>query len=456
MRAIRRLVPPRPLAPGSAYAGIRAPSASVSGSVGAPAATVSTSAAARAALSSIPGSRALAFTAGARSIIVRSLAKIAVVNVPYNSHTEAAIRLTRVLVRQGHEVVSWGHTRHRVQIEAAGARFEPHEPEMPEVTDFMSYVASISAIADQVSGQLVEQLFAHAPDLLVHDSLVLWARVAGDYLGIPRLVSHPMFPLGEAHRVKPGGEVLPPPPDQRAATARFEASRMRVTRRWGVQIERDEAIHSAAPIIVAFTTEELVGASGLSPAWRFVGPLMTPPPAARSRARPLIYVCFGTSYNKRGDLYRKVIQALADDPVDVLVSTGGGFVTAADVDPLPANVTLREFVPARDVLAQASVHVTHGGCNSVHETLLAGVPMVCIPQAFDQFGLGGRIHLLGAGVLARERQEEIGQAVRLLLDTEKARARARELGEHLAGYDGDRRVAEAIEQALTGASALAA
>jgi MGT family glycosyltransferase len=385
------------------------------------------------------------------------LAKIAVVNVPYNSHTEAAIRLTRVLVRQGHEVTSWGHPRHREQIETAGARYECHAPEMPEISDFMSYVAAITGTADQVSGELIEQLFGHAPDLLVHDSLVLWARVAGDYLGIPRLVSHPMFPLGEAYRVKPGGEVLPPIPDQRTATSRFEASRARIMQRWGVEIERDEAIHSTAPIVVAYTTGKIVGASGLPPAWRFVGPLMTPPPpAARSRARPLIYVCFGTSYNKRADLYQRTIKALADEPVDVLVSTGGGFVTATDVDPLPANVTLREFVPAREMLAQASVHITHGGCNSVHETLLAGVPMVCIPQAFDQFGLSGRIQLLGAGVLAQERHEEIGQAVRLLLETEKARARARELGEHLAGYDGDGSVAEAIEQALTGASALAA
>ena len=35
------------------------------------------------------------------------MARIAVVHVPFYSHIEAAMRLTRVLVRQGHELVAW-------------------------------------------------------------------------------------------------------------------------------------------------------------------------------------------------------------------------------------------------------------------------------------------------------------------------------------------------------------
>ena len=38
-------------------------------------------------------------------------------------------------------------------------------------------------------------------DLLIHDSQATWARVAGDYLGIPRIVSHPMFPIVAARRI---------------------------------------------------------------------------------------------------------------------------------------------------------------------------------------------------------------------------------------------------------------
>jgi len=381
--------------------------------------------------------------------MVRYVARIAVVHVPFNSHTEAAIRLSRVLARQGHEVVAWGATRYREEIEAAGARFEHYEPDMPNAFGFMSFVAATAEVAEQRSEQLIEEVHAHDVDLLIHDSMVLAAQIAGDYLGIPRVVSHPMFPIVVPHRVAFRGEPDPSTIDDRAPRAQFELRRTSIAQRWGVELEADQVIHSSGPATVAYTTDEIVGGVGILPGWHLVGPLMTlAPPAAPPRERPLVYVCFGTSYNRRVELYHAVIQALANEPVDVLISRGRDRAWDS-LGPLPSNVTVRDYVPNREALTSASLHITHGGCNSVHETLLAGVPMVCIPQAYDQFPLCGRIQVLGAGLIASESSEEIGAAVRLVLGTEKATARARDLGEHLSRYDGESKVAEMVDRALS-------
>ena len=111
-------------------------------------------------------------------------------------------------------------------------------------------------------------------------------------------------------------------------------------------------------------------------------------------------------------------------------------------------MTVRDFVPAAEVLRRASVHITHAGCNSVHESLLAAVPMVCIPQALDQFPLSYRIELLGAGVTSQEEPRAIREAVQLVLAGGKARARALELREHLINYPGQQRVGAVIEEVL--------
>ena len=126
------------------------------------------------------------------------------------------------------------------------------------------------------------------------------------------------------------------------------------------------------------------------------------------------------------ELFRAVTEGLADEPCRrARIRWAAGQVSAADLEPLPANVVVRDFVPARDMLARADVHVTHGGINSVHECLLAGVPMVFIPQAYDQFPLAGRIDLLGAGQVTEEDPEAIRDAVRwLLADESPAKARA--------------------------------
>jgi UDP:flavonoid glycosyltransferase YjiC (YdhE family) len=95
-------------------------------------------------------------------------------------------------------------------------------------------------------------------------------------------------------------------------------------------------------------------------------------------------------------------------------------------------------------LARASVHITHGGCNSVHESFVAGIPMVCLPQAFDQVPLSRRVAELGVGVVAEEDPGAVARAVRTLIDDAETRARTAALSERLQRYDGESRVAAAV------------
>jgi MGT family glycosyltransferase len=389
------------------------------------------------------------------------VAEIAVVHVPFFSHVGAATRLTAVLTRQGHSVTAWGPAACRAEIEAAGARFELHRPHMPEADTFVGFVASLAEVIEPYAQDMIEQLFEHDVDLLIHDSQVPWARVAGDYLGLPRICTHPMFPLSDSHRVRTAEEQMAPRPDPEAARQRFQASWMSIGRRWGVELGNWETvIHSSfcdGATTFTFTTEEMLGENPIPDGWHCIGPLMDRPmPRAPAGERPLVYVCFGTSFNRRVHQFTSAIEGLADEPVDVVISTGKGMISPADLEPLPANVTVQEFAPGTEMLSRASVHITHGGNNSVHESLIAGVPMLCIPQAYDQFPLTLRVEQLGAGRVIQESPAAIRDGVRWLLEDDGPRTRARELGENILGYDSDARVAEVIERVLDDNLALAA
>lgn len=358
------------------------------------------------------------------------------------------MRLTRTIVRLGHEVIVWGPERCREAVEGFGASFELHEPPMPE-TRGLGYVAELTATTEALAESLIERLFQADVDLLIHDSQTPWARIAGDYLGLARIVASPMFPIMKPYAKASHTEHWPVA-DPEEAQARFSAHWLGIAARWGVEIESPaRLIHSPTETRIAFTTERLVGDYPLGPEWQFVGPLMAPPHAVEPATdRPLVYACFGTAFNGPVDQFEAVVSALADEPFDVLLSAGGGNVTASDLEPLPSNVTVHEFVDARRVLARSSVHVTHAGCNSVHESLLFGVPMVGIPQAFDQFELAQRVEALGAGVVSEQIPEQIRAAVRSVIGSAEMRRRAAELSEHLASYDGERRVGEVIDQVL--------
>lgn len=98
-------------------------------------------------------------------------------------------------------------------------------------------------------------------------------------------------------------------------------------------------------------------------------------------SRPLIYVSFGTIFYRRPALLRQVLAATAGLGVQVVASVGDLGVELAD---LGDHIVLAPYVPQREMLQRARVFVTHGGYNSVAESVRAGKPMLVIPLAIDQ------------------------------------------------------------------------
>jgi UDP:flavonoid glycosyltransferase YjiC (YdhE family) len=56
----------------------------------------------------------------------------------------------------------------------------------------------------------------------------------------------------------------------------------------------------------------------------------------------------------------------------------------ADELALPDEVLTAPYLPQREVLERADVFITHGGYNSVAESIRAATPMLVIPLAVDQ------------------------------------------------------------------------
>src|SRR5688572_19254618 len=65
------------------------------------------------------------------------------------------------------------------------------------------------------------------------------------------------------------------------------------------------------------------------------------------------------------------------------------------------------------MLECAQLFITHGGYNSIRESIRAGVPMAVLPQFSDQFYNADRVQELGLGL--RIRQAEPEQVVSICL-----------------------------------------
>ncbi len=132
--------------------------------------------------------------------------------------------------------------------------------------------------------------------------------------------------------------------------------------------------------------------------FRAGGPRVT---VDRDAADPLVYVTLGSVVGMLGyfpRLFRRVVDALADVPVRVLLTTGPGS-DPAELGTLPSNVRAERWVTQERVLDQASAVVCHGGYGSTVGALVHGVPVVALPLfSDDQWANARRVADAGAGI----------------------------------------------------------
>ena len=97
-------------------------------------------------------------------------------------------------------------------------------------------------------------------------------------------------------------------------------------------------------------------------------------------------------------MYPATIEALADYPARILLTTGDGFGTRGAGTP-PPNFHIESWWPQADVLGAASAVIGHGGFGTTITALAAGLPQVILPLfAADQFLNAARVDEVGAGV----------------------------------------------------------
>jgi MGT family glycosyltransferase len=115
-------------------------------------------------------------------------------------------------------------------------------------------------------------------------------------------------------------------------------------------------------------------------------------------------------------LMRQLVDALTDTPYRVVVSKG----PRHDELDLADGMIGEEFLPQTSVLRHADVVITHGGNNTVTESMYFGKPMVVLPLFWDQHDNAQRIDETGFGVRLPTydvgRDDLVGAIERLLAD----------------------------------------
>jgi MGT family glycosyltransferase len=158
----------------------------------------------------------------------------------------------------------------------------------------------------------------------------------------------------------------------------------------------------------------------------------------------LVYLSLGSLGSADVDLMRRLVDVLARTPHRYIVSKG----PRADEFELADNMWGEARVPQTSIIPEVDLVITHGGNNTVTESLHFGKPMIVLPLFWDQYDNAERMQELGYGVRLATydfADEELTGAVDGLLADEALRSDLGALGERIRDLKGTRRAADLIE-----------
>jgi MGT family glycosyltransferase len=101
-----------------------------------------------------------------------------------------------------------------------------------------------------------------------------------------------------------------------------------------------------------------------------------------SSDKKLIYCALGTLTHRFGEakvFLQTIIDAISSKEDWQLVMSVGQHLSVDDFEPIPPNVILVNRAPQLEILNSASIVITHGGLNTIKESILAAVPMIIFP-----------------------------------------------------------------------------
>jgi MGT family glycosyltransferase len=174
------------------------------------------------------------------------------------------------------------------------------------------------------------------------------------------------------------------------------------------------------------------------------------PPPGQPPDQPLIYLSLGSLGSADVPLMRRLIEVLAQTPHRYIVSTGPQHAELELAD----NMTGQEFLPQASILPQVDGVVTHGGNNTITESMWFGKPMLVLPIFWDQHDNAQRMDETGFGVRLPTYSlgdGDLPAAIERLLSDADLEARLNGISKRLQATPGNERAAVLIERVAVSA-----
>jgi UDP:flavonoid glycosyltransferase YjiC (YdhE family) len=366
------------------------------------------------------------------------MARVVFVTWDGGGNVSVALGIARALVERHHDVTMLGPATLRRTIEESGLAFAPlgvsPPPDASSRAEYLLDVVGSTILAAGLRSFLAEL----QPDALVIDCNLSWALevpvaapaavLVHTALGLYLPVWQPVIDAANLRRSAAGLAPFQPAATAWASRETLIVTSLRDFDRPPIPFPRN-AVYVGPVTVTSSGDASIVGA---------------PTPSTT----PLVLVSYSTDrLQNNPERLQTALDGLADLPVEVLATTSGTF--EPECLSVPLNATVVEELRHDRVMPLAQAAVVHAGHGTTLAALCHGLPLVCIPGVGrDQGPIAHRVAELGFGIALSHdaTAEEIGAAVKGLLDHGAYRQRARTFERRCSDRDGATAAADILER----------
>jgi MGT family glycosyltransferase len=353
------------------------------------------------------------------------MTKYVFLNLPAYGHVNPTLAVVQELVSRGHTVSYYITEEFRAVIEATGAVFQPYEMRgmggsrmfspgeaMSTPPEKMPDMKEIAAIPPTI----LERVRADQPDVILYDSMCFWGSKVAEELHVPAITTYASFASNKKfnmmRQMRAANKNGPGAFGMAAQMAKMGPSGLKAMNELSKLFSHFEKFN-----IVFIPKDFQPEKESFDESYLFVGPSILPrhdapdfPFEQLNSDLPLLYISLGSVFTNQSEFYKKCFEAFGDQPWQVVLSIGKN-ADPTTLGPIPKNFLLAGYVPQLDLLPHTSLFVTHGGANSLMESIYFGVPMVLIPQQPEQHTNAEQATKLGIGILL-EKEDVSAQSLR--------------------------------------------
>jgi MGT family glycosyltransferase len=422
------------------------------------------------------------------------MSRILLASNPGSGHVRPGLPIARELIARGHQVVWYTSDRFKRQVERTGARhvgftagLDYDEADLDATFPERSSVkAGIPQLRFDIRSLFVDTIPGHMADLralaarerfdaVVIESVFLAGAFLAEELDLPwgvygivpltaKSVDCAPTGLGLLPMAGPVGRVRNAALHLLIERGLFSSAQRRLQEvRAELGLPRTDSFFldypmAHADVFIQGSIPELeYPRRDLPGNVRFVGALLPEAPGGADLPiwweeltgdRPVILVTQGTVKIDPELLLHPAIEALKDEDVLIVATTGGADPQAILARHGADNVRMETFIPFADLLPHVDAVVCNGGFGGTQQALVHGIPVAVAGVTEGKIEVASRVGWSGAGINLRTETptvEQIRTAVRSLLGDPSYRARARALQACFAEHDAPAAAAALVE-----------